>query len=359
MNVEGPRLGWLDATRGVAVLTMIGQHVAAWFWDRPGAMEHVWSHSPTLVSISGIGAVAAPLFLLLAGYGATLSSQRHPRPDRTLVASGAFLVFTGYVVNFATDAWFSPGSWYVLHLLGLGQLLSPALVRLPRGALVVVAFGLVLGGALGQHLLGTPWELLHATMRDTSMPWGMLRRASVEGHFPVLPWLAPYVIGVWAGRQEGDGLRRAALVCLLAAAVFAGLRWVPPPSCPPELWQRLWWISVRHYPTSPPTMLFLSGVGLLIAWVLARSTRMPRVVGTLASVGRVALTLFVAHVVVLRQWCGAWFGMYHAYSANQTLAAVLVSIGGSVGVALLWRRADYRFGLEWLRRRWVQAVTRT
>ncbi|MBI5064112.1 MAG: DUF1624 domain-containing protein, partial [Desulfatitalea sp.] len=161
-----PRRPGIDALRGLAVLLMITQHVAYWL----GVLraKHV------ILVTGALGGLAAPIFVTLAGVGVAFSTHRHagPKCDRLLIVRGVLLVGFGYLMNLITPSWFSPLSWYVLHLIGTAMILAP-LLRRASDPWVLALIGLCLIATVGvQNALDTPLRLFNEYMASPNKPGG-------------------------------------------------------------------------------------------------------------------------------------------------------------------------------------------
>jgi uncharacterized membrane protein len=141
-----PRLPYIDALRGVAVILMILLH-AADGWLKPGLKDGIgW------MAIRTLGGQAAPLFLLLAGVGVGIgwAGRAEDDPDlrararQTLWSRGLEIVLAGYALRLAM--------WWVD---------SGTIVRLP---------GLVGGGILaaGYYAL---WQALPHRRQGRPVLW--------------------------------------------------------------------------------------------------------------------------------------------------------------------------------------------
>ena len=120
------RIDSFDLLRGVAVLLMMEQHLGVWLWRGP-APGHRITDYPVLLGINILGGGAAPAFLMLAGVGAALFLGRAERSSlraarRVLGTRGVTILLFGYLLSLLTPSWFTLRSWYVLHLIGLSQL---------------------------------------------------------------------------------------------------------------------------------------------------------------------------------------------------------------------------------------------
>jgi len=349
----------LDVLRGIAVFLMIEQHLGVWLWNGSGPPLQA---RPGLLVFNALGGGAAPMFIVLAGIGSSLlcsKNQLHrKKTDRTLWSRGLIVMAFGYLLSFATPSWFSLQSWFVLHLMGFGMLLTPWLRRLPT-ALILLLAALILActGPL-QALLSTPLALnnLYMSARAAELPaWAGLRIAVVEGQFPIFPWLSLYLMGLACGRWISQAryslITRSAWV-LLAAGLCGVLLWqLELFSAPSGIWRNLH-IRVPFFPASPTLVcLILAPVLLAIRALLALEARKPfRSDHPLVCLGRASLSLLLFHVVVFRELSRP----LHGWRAFDVLPAMAI-LWGFVGFALLaswlWQKASYRFGAEWLLRK--------
>lgn len=379
------RLLSLDALRGVAVIFMMEQHLGVWLWEPEHPGRSAISQAPGYMAINGLGGLAAPTFITLAGVGcsllvaAKLASRRSapelvsrpsasdpaPRTERsidiTLVRRGLALLGFGYLLNYLTPSWFSAGSWFVLHMMGFAIATAPLWRRLPTPALLA-AEGLIFAASVAvQSWLATPRLLDNPRMRDLDLPGGALRLALAEGQFPILPWLALFLVGVAIGRWllTDQHHRVAALcrACLLAGVALVALDFAATKTPALEfLQQDPWWRLVRvrtsFFPAGPGIVLLLqAGVLLMltIALHIERSRELdPR--GWLVCLGRASLTLLLLHVVLFRE-ISRPLGAWQAFDRYTSLAIIAAWIGLCLLLCRAWQRIGYRYGAEWLLRR--------
>lgn len=344
------RLLSLDALRGLAVVFMIGQHLVYWL----GAEL---STSLTLRAFGALGGLAAPLFVTLSGLGAALLGGRHENPDRLLLARGLMVMGFAYLLNFLTPHWFSMQSWYVLHLIGFGLLTAPLLRRAPNGFLFALVFIVIAATAGLQNYLDTPLRLSNARMAETDLPGGLLRLAAAESYFPILPWMALFIAGHLAGRwlacgrpekMAGLGLGLAAGALLLSILYLAGFDFTRT-----ALLVRVFKPIPYFYPALAPVTLFLMAAALVFIYIFVHvedqwQIRAPDV---LVALGRCSLSLLILHVAILRE-AAVRVHFWRSLSTPATVALTLAVIAGFTLMAVLWAKANFRYGAEWLLRRW-------
>ncbi len=353
---DSGRIAMVDALRGLAVALMVQQHLGVWLWKEP--MMPVWSHfirHPLMVGCNLTGLLAAPLFVTLAGFGAELAGEKIPHAGMVLARRGIAVILVGYLLNFAAPHWFTPSSWFVLHLIGFSLLLAPLLSRLPAPGLLLLyplVFALT---ALAQGLLGTPLLLLDTRMGNASMAGGIARLALAEGHFPVLPWLALFISGMLAARCRKTGRVypiAAAGLLLIAAGITLGVLYRHGYAFATRGAFFRFFVAVPYfYPAFPPIMLALNGTALLLlSGFLSMKERGARAFGFLAPLGRASLTVLVVHTVMFNE-VTRLLHLHRAFSGAAAMGVIAVTLLTFAVLCGVWGRYNYHYGLEWLVRR--------
>lgn len=210
------RIGLLDQLRGLALANMVLFHFLfdlrlfglAPEWLRYGPWFDVWA--------KGI----AGGFVFLAGTGLWLAHRGGMR-WRPFARRLAKLVLAAILVSVATYL-AVPGAWVrfgILHSIALGAVLALPFLRLPWWATAAVAAAILWWGpALAYSAFDAPW--LVWTGLGTRIP-------PMIDYEPVIPWLAPMLLGVAAGRL-GDRLwqRLAQRPAPAPSPAAAALAWV-------------------------------------------------------------------------------------------------------------------------------------
>ncbi|MBK6916086.1 MAG: DUF418 domain-containing transporter [Deltaproteobacteria bacterium] len=352
----GPRLAALDALRGLAVFAMIHQHVSIWLWRGPDPGRTNFDY-PGLVLLNTMVVIGAPMFFVLSGLGTAMLARRADRPglDATLLRRGAMLVGYGLLVNLLTPSWFSWGSFFALHLMGVSIACAPLWRRLSDRALLGLAFAVLAITPWVQAALALPGELSNPEMRDTSLPGGVLRLWLAGSQYSLLPWLSTYLLGYWAGRMILQD-RLAALVrvglVLAAATVLGHLALRLTAAAEGSV---LWYgyrFKVGWFPAPVVIVMGLLAPTLwIIAAVVRRDRRRPlRADHPLVAMGRMSLTVFIVHAPLFRELSRP-LGLWSALAPAPTLAFVVGFTLLCLWVARAWARVDFRYGAEWWLRR--------
>ena len=307
---------------------------------------------------------AAATFVILAGVGASLGSRRardseHPDEQRrarvTLAKRALFLFVIGW-------AFFPLWPADILHYYGvylaIGSivLLAPSkrLIGLAAASIAVSFVFIISFDPLAN------WNLDDYSYRGLTTPVGFLRNLFLDGFHPVFPWIAFYLFGMWLGRTDlRDRVWRRTLiigsatvvaVTEVAAWVVVGMKGASLDDLDEQSWR--WLFSVAPLPPFP--LYVLAGAGtavLVICGSIWLGEHLPaKASEPLVSTGQLALTIYLAHVVV-----GMVALDVMGRLEDQTLAwAVLTSLvfcTAAIVGSWMWRRRFDRGPLEALMRR--------
>jgi uncharacterized membrane protein YeiB len=299
---------------------------------------------------------AAATFVVLAGVGGSLGSARarmsrdpalQSAARRSLLRRGLFLFVVGclFLLMWPAD---------ILHSYGLWLSLGAALLFARTSVLIAVALASVAGGiafALTNRFF-THWNLTDLTYNGLWTPVGFLRNLIFDGWNPLFPWFALYVFGLILGRLDlrSPALRtRLALASLVVGAVVIAISktWAP------ALLLSFEPAHLMMIDATPPTPFFIelgaSIATLVIVVSIEVADRAPKLVAPLVSTGQLALTLYIAHVMV---GLGALeeMGRLEGQSLSFAITSGLIFFGIAVLASHLWRKRFSRGPLEALMR---------
>lgn len=356
MPAERPRLAVLDALRGLAVLAMIHQHVGIWLWRGPDEGLTRYDY-PGLVALNVVVVIGAPLFFALSGVGVAMLARNPDRPglDGQLVRRGGVLIGFGVLVNLATPSWFSWGSFFALHLMGLSIALGPLWRRLSDRGLLAVAFAILAITPFVQGWLELPPELGNDEMRDVDRPGGVACLWLAASQYSMLPWSGTFLAGMWAGRMIERGRLRPLVLVGAALVLFGGighLALLATGAGEPDVLWRAFHFKLGWFPAPLSIVAPLLG-GVL--WILAAAVRRERhhpLPGdhALVSLGRMSMTVFMIHAPLFRELSRP-VGVWSALDPVTTLVVIVGFTAACLWWAKRWARIDYRWGAEWWMRR--------
>lgn len=302
---------------------------------------------------------AAATFVVLAGIGASLGS-RQARLDGgsaerraaqlTLAKRGLFLFVAGWAFYLIWPA-------DILHYYGV-YLAVGSLVLFAPGkrlfqlavAAIVVAFVFIVAFDPFRN-----WNLDDFSYRGIATPSGFVRNLFFDGFHPVFPWVAFYLFGMWLGRTD---LRRVVwrrtLVRWSAIIVVAteALAWAvlgPKGAGLDELddndWR--WLLSVEPIPPLPLYIVAGAATAVLVIcgsiWLGDHLS--PPVAEPLVSTGQLALTIYVAHVIIGMGVLES-IGRLEHQSLGWAVSTALVFSAIAIAVSWAWRRRFERGPLE-------------
>ncbi|TYP84952.1 DUF418 domain-containing protein [Blastococcus xanthinilyticus] len=302
----GPdRIAGLDLARGLAVLGMFGAHL------RVGE-ELTADPSSWAAVVDGRSSI---LFATLAGVSIALLSGRSRPADGVDLVRARLRITVRAAWVFAIGAVLEWLHTFVAIILGVYAVLFvlalPFLRWSPRRLLVTAGVIAVAGPPL-DALTG---QVLSALDADGHYVAELL----VTGTYPAMLWLAFVLVGLAVGRLDlGAAGVRARLAGAGAAAVVLGygggrlsteaLAGGAPSRGPEEgfaapvgEWDAIWFSGAEAHSGTTFEIVGSTGVAVLvIAACLVLADRVPVVLAPLAAVGALALTVYTAHIVVIR-----------------------------------------------------------
>jgi uncharacterized membrane protein YeiB len=251
----------------------------------------------------------------------------------------------------------------ILHFYGIYIAVGAVLIAAPASRLwglaacFSVAFVLLL--FVFNYETGWNWDTL-----EYSGLWtvdGMIRHLFFNGFHPVIPWTAFLLAGMWLGRQDltNPRFRRRVLVLALTVAALSELasrfltRWALAGAGADRVESIEAVFGTSPMPPMPLYLLAAGGVAFvaiaLCVWLTERAPH-ARWQQPFVATGRLALTLYVAHVVL-------GMGTLDTLGRleDQALAFSLLSTGlfclGALVFSTLWLRKYPAGPLEALMRR--------
>lgn len=335
--LAGPgRLFSLDIARGLALLGMIVINVGP-------AEAQTLLHRLYLMPYGR----ASVLFVVVAGVGMGLmlrSRRRDARRWPIVLWRAGLLFIGGLTLQLVTD-----DVSVILPVYGALFALALVLQFVPRSGLLVLAATMtILGPVLFiavMNLDGGPYGWW------TGLPVGELSRDLLfSGRFPLVTWCVPFIMGMWLARLDlrsrplldrlivvggvaalgGFALSRVSLG-LVGEGADVGFARLLTGAAHGQM--PLWLISS------------VGGAVFVIATVQRLGPRPSWVLGPLAAVGQLPLTLYVLHIGIL-----AVIRPEGGYSRTEGMAVSAVMIAAFIVVALVWRYFARTGPLEWLLR---------
>jgi len=315
------RIGFIDAARTLAMALMIQGHVCDNLLSPTGKASSVYQHHLMLRGMTG------PLFFFVSGFAFVVASdsawEDYGRPSArlwgrlkrvaTLLAVGWFLQVPRWSgPAYSHDEWCYVFRSGVLHAVAAALLVALVLIgatRTRRAFTVAAATIAVLSVAGGYFA---------SASRSLPIAAGLLLRTQEGSLFPVVPWMAYFLLGSAVARLHLDvpwfsSTRNLALFVASAGTVLlgAGIAWQV--ITPVEVDDLAVWVSDPE--------LFLSRAGLAwlafggLAALLGKLQSRP----WLEAVASHALSIYVVHLIALYGWPGV-DGLVQRFGPNLGVA---------------------------------------
>lgn len=353
------RIIGFDVARSVAMLGMMVVHfslVAATDRTQPAWMVGV------LALLDGR---ASATFVILAGIGVTLMSQRAVASGdqqaisavrRSLVLRGVFLLVVGFInlIIWTGD---------ILRIYGVSLIVASYVLTWPNRRLLVLATAFVVVFACLMLVANFEqnWEWETLTYRNLWTPAGSVRNLFFDGFRSVFPWTGLVLFGMWLGRLDLTDLRvnRRVLTMGIAIAVTAELvskvliavvfRLNLTQGDPATI---KFLFGTESMPALPLFLFAASGTATaVIALCVWLTTRYPGFLWTpLVDTGQLALTWYFGHIVI---GLGTLLALGVVNTETLPVAAalgVLFFVFAAV-VSLGWKKVSRHGPLEWLMRK--------
>ena len=310
VTVSSGRLEAYDIARGLAFLGMVIVNYRI-LLSGLSPVGPDWLNSLTGVFTGR----AAALFVVVAGAGISLMASRAKEKEAGLAAfrfilckRALFLVVLGY-------GWVEIWPADILHFYGFYFLFAAAFVSLPGIWLWVFTGTSVAGFTMLYLVVGfwDDWNLETLEYRNFWEPWQLVKNLVFNGFHPLLPWLGFLFAGMWLGRQDLVNRRTSRRVLVTSALVAACgylLAWFltgtlvknPSHGSLDEFVMALHQLAkAESIPPAPLYVLSAGGVAfsvVALCFLVCRSLRAKKILHPLACAGRMALTLYIAHVFI-------------------------------------------------------------
>jgi uncharacterized protein len=346
------RLHGIDVARGLAYFGMVLVNFAIVMSF--GIKEPAWIKS----FIKLFTGRAAALFVILAGLGISLMLERYRAKDPdnalaivrlTYLKRALFLLIVGYL-------FYMPWSGDILHFYGFYIAFGALAFNLStRNLILLTVTSLAIFALLYFNLdysLGWNWMRLQYPEFWT---WtGQIRNLFFNGWHPLFPWLAFLFTGMILGRLDLNSKKVAIRLLVLGAAVAIAAELISPLLVEAVGgMKREFGIAMYLGKSSIPPGIFYSlasgSTAIAVIGLCLWIANTPRVIFTpIARTGRMALTLYLAHVLV-------GIGIWESVSGPRSqLPEMLIWWIGACIVSMIFATVwlhYFKFGpLEWLMR---------
>jgi uncharacterized protein len=352
------RIIGIDVARALAIIGMILVNFKMIF----GQEGDSWLTSFTVL----FEGKAAALFVILAGIGIafmTNSAVKNNdivklRQARIKILKRAILLFIiglSYIVIWAAD---------ILHFYGIYMLITLLFLKQKPFSILLIAVGLVLLYPILmlfiEYDLG--WDFKDYSYLDFWTIEGFLRNLFYNGFHSVLPWTAFMLLGLWFGKQDLTNkkfLKNTFFISLIIAVsiqLFSkGLLIFLSDGNEEIIAELAPIVGTSPMPPLPIYMFSASSIALCVIcsciWISKRMQH-SLVIQVLKSTGQLALTFYVAHVIigvgVVELLSITELG---AFSIQFSVIYAIVFSSICIAFAGIWTRYKKQGPLEWILRK--------
>ncbi|GAB3759128.1 heparan-alpha-glucosaminide N-acetyltransferase domain-containing protein [Yimella radicis] len=339
------RLSGLDAARGFALIGMVIVNTGP--VDAGGIIGRLYMAPYGRASI---------LFVVLAGISMVLffnSRRKDARRWPTLFWRAGLFLVGGLALQLLTD-----DVGVILPMYGALFVLALLLQFASTRTLLATAVGLAIVGPIiiVAHVVTAGGRHMTAPAALTDGVSVIAHSLLLSGPYPLLSWTVPFVVGMWVARHNirdrrvtGQMLLWGGAAAITGLTIATAARFVGGQTLD-DGWGRL--LTGAAHGQMPLWLLSSIGGAIFVIGFSLRYWGLIRPLGTtLAALGRLALTLYVAHILVI-----AVTGRATQLYPGIRLAAALV-VGLTV-LALLWPRSWGLGPMERLiRGKWLRSIS--
>ncbi len=304
-------------------------------------------------------------FVTLAGMGLVLLSHKARESGDSALKRASTMrilkraVFLTVVGALHFQIW--PGD--ILHFYGFYMVMAALLLFVPSwtplvGAAVVIVATFLLNETFDRSI---GWEHGHRWYNGYLTPAGFVRNTFLNGYHPVFHWAAYCMVGVWLARRKiFDRNRRLIylIICIPLAVLLEFITSYRPivmmlwrPDTGSDLLDTIFHLlTTRPFLLDMLTRQLIAISVILVSLELGDRFRNSRIIGALATTGRMALTHYLGHTVLV---LGPLFllGMLEGHTRMFSLLLACGYLTVAVTFSVLYAKRFKQGPLEALMRR--------
>jgi uncharacterized membrane protein YeiB len=345
------RIGGYDLARMAAMFGMTLVNLKSIFADQ--AVDPSWLYC----MIEHVDGRAAATFVVLSGVGVSLLSRHERGAGTDLNGSSSRMILLKralflFVSGICLIRWWPAD---ILHFFGLYLMLATFMLKMPeRRLLVVTSFFITIFQLLTLFFdYEKDWNGINADYIDLWSVNGFIRNTFFNGFYPIFPWFAFLLLGMWLGRQEvrnGSFRNRMLMLGGLIMCVMEMISSLPISKLDAETIIHIgvtspvneYWMGSGPY---PPSLLFMLSAGGTALVVITLSLEIGfkfsdrNWISPFLSLGRLSFTYYVAHLLL-----GITINAIIPFVFDDqktlffSLAFSIVFFTGSLGFAHWWMR---------------------
>lgn len=285
------RITHIDSLRGVAVLLMVMVHSAATWNPFDGDQETILAYI-----VSGLGGLAAPLFVTLFGWGMLRSKLKF----KARIFQATFLLLCQVLVNIFSPHLFNQFTPGILSLMALLTIIFPlidyCLTKLKINFILISISIIMLVQILLPGAQGTgDWD---DRVADNSITI-LISNLFLTGTYPLFPWIIFSILGATISSLQRNETHTLPIDNKTITVIILGMLFCIVTFIIAQYNGDLWaHPSSEAYLTFFPAnygFLIASITGTLLIWLLIQRF----ILSFLVSTGRLSLTIYVIHFIPL------------------------------------------------------------
>ena len=285
------RITHIDSLRGVAVLLMVMVHSAATWNPFDGDQETILAYI-----VSGLGGLAAPLFVTLFGWGMLRSKLNL----KARIFQATFLFLCQVLVNIFSPHLFNQFTPGILSLMALLTIIFPlidyCLTKLKINFILISISIIMLVQILLPGVQGTgDWD---DRVADNSITI-LISNLFLTGTYPLFPWIIFSILGATISSLQRNETHTLPIDTKTITVIILGMLFCIITFIIAQYNGELWaHPSSEAYLTFFPAnygFLIASITGTLLIWLLIQRF----ILSFLVSTGRLSLTIYVIHFIPL------------------------------------------------------------
>lgn len=291
------RIDGIDLARAIAIVGMVMAHIGPIRSAGGGLVGELYRLPHGRASI---------LFVVVAGIGVALLADRRGATERSTAARLVWRALLLLPLGLALQE-LGTGVAVILQYYAVYFLIAIVALRLPSRALLMLAGIMSVAGATAVLAARRSQPEWFGPIPEWSEFGPVARDIFVSGTYPALVWVVPLLVGIWIGRQNLRSARVAtgllAAGAVLAAAAYGlrgGLASVAGNATSPSDWLQL--AAIEPHNEMPLWVLSSTGIAVaIVGGAILLAAALPLLARPLVLMGQLALSVYVAHLLVLWQ----------------------------------------------------------
>ncbi len=285
----------IDILRGIAIFTMLCANVIGYV--TPVENHPVW--------IRLYGSFAAPLFILLAGFVASMGLQLKNYKFSYFLKRGLMVILTAVLIDVLIWKIYPFTTFDVLYVIGLSLILIYFFSRTglyAKGFIIILLFGLppVLQYWFGYTDYPTEYYLTGTLTSDISNQTNILQHLFIDGWFPVFPWLGFAFLGglLYNLKEKYDNYRSFKIFIFGTIGIVAGAFGLYYYTFSQLLPERGAYTEI-FYPPTIEYILIAIGIILFLFFIISRLQKF-FIFKSLIIMGETSMFIYVLHTAFIQ-----------------------------------------------------------